>query len=285
MIRREKDKTRLAELENAEVYLRKAKSSRDDSSSSDFLLGMALRVIESHLPKVNIEKRRYYLTEAIHWFELAGSASDAGVLESRLRTLPTPVEVKPPEKVVSPPEQESTSIASPEKSAAADKSESRFSTLLKSGTVDDWLGSIGKAQDEGERADLRSALSLSTRDYAAPAYKSFLIACFESAIDRSSLLSLVDGADKLTRRFVEILCDLKDKGEIECFINDSPLDYTTKLLEILAGLKEADGPKTGKWEFQLSTGTTITVVSQTKKDQETGRVESYVFRRESPPTV
>jgi len=285
-MKREKDKTRLAELKNAERNLKESKSSKSDATSSDFLLGMALKVIESHLPEDRIEKRRYYLTEAINLFELAHSPSDARVLDSRLRRLPVQIEEpKEQEKTVSPPMEAPVSVGHLEKHSVPGRSENRFSTLLKSGTVDEWLGDIGEAQGEGERADLVNALSLSTRDNAAAGYRSFLIACFESTADRDSLLSLVHGADKPTRRFVEILCDLKDKGEIECFINDSPLEYVTKLLEILAGVKEVEGPRRNKWEFQLSSGTAITVVSHAKKDLETGRVESYVFTRESPSAV
>jgi len=284
IIRREKDRTRLAELENAERNLREAKKIMKDSpSSSDFLLGMALKVIESYLPEKSVERRRYYLTEAISRFELAGRTSDAGVLAARLQRLPPPAEEAIESKETGPLPEGKPEMAVPVgKPAAPEPHENTFPALLRSGTVDDWLEKL-EAQTEQGRRDIGETLSGNARYLPTTGYRSFLVACFESETDKGDLISFVEGTDKLTKRFVEILRELKEKGEIECFINDSPLDYAVKALDIVAGVKEGEGenPKRGTWEFQLSDGNTVAVTSSVNKDASTGRVEGYVFRLES----
>lgn len=276
---KQRDVMRQGSLKRARQNLENGKKSlQSDIKSADLSLARALKVIEDCLPADDVEEKRRYLIEGIRRFKSAGWRTDAAELEMRLAKLDASGPPEPPMEEVVPELGASRSTHALVPPVAPGRSEHRFQTLLKSGSVADWLASFAEAWDEEQKADLGGLLTRGSRDFSAPGYRAFLIACFETTTDREGLTSLVQRTDKPTKRFVETICDLKEGREVECFVSDSPLDYATKLLETLAGLKEGEGPKRGTWEFQLSTGTTVTVVSSVKKDPETGRAESYVFK-------
>lgn len=285
VLRKQLDVMRQGSLKRARQNLERAKRSLpSDVNLADLYLARALKVIEDCLPADDVREKRRYLIEGTRRFKSAGWRTDAAELEMRLAKL----DASGPSEAM---EEGLPNLEAPwptraqTASVPLGKSGHAFSTLLKSGSVADWLASFGGGWDEAQKADLGSLLSRSPRDFSAPGYRAFLIACFETTTDRDILASLVERADKPTKRFVETICDLKEGGEVECFVSDSPLEYVTKLLETLAGLKVEEGPKRGKWEFKLSTGTTVAVVSRVKKDPETGRAESYVFKLEAEPSV
>ena len=258
---------RQGSLKRARRNLENAKKSlQNDVKTADLSLARALKVIEDCLPADDVEEKRRYLIEGIRRFKSAGWRTDAAELEMRLAKLDASGPAEPPLEEEDSKLGESRSTHVPAPPVAPGRGEHRFSTLLKSGSVTDWLASFEEGWDEGEKADLGNLLTRSTRDFSAPGYRAFLIACFETTADREGVTSLVERADKPTKRFVETICDLKEGRQVECFVSDSPLDYVTKLLETLAGLKEGEGPKRGRWEFQLSTGTSVIVVSNVKKD-------------------
>jgi hypothetical protein len=285
MLPKQRDVLRQGSLKRARQNLENAKKSlQSDVKSSDLSLARALKVIEDCLPVDDVEERRRYLVEGIRRFKSAGWWTDAEELEMRLAKLDAAGPPGPPIEEEASSLQASRLTRAPAAPAVPGKSEHRFSALLKSGSVAEWLASFGGGWDEAEKTDLENLLSRGTRDFSAPGYRAFLIACFETTTDRDGLTSLVERADKPTKRFVETIYDLKEGRAVECFISDSPLGYVTKLVETLAGLKEDEGPKRGAWEFQLSTGRTVTIISSVKKDPETGRTESYVFKLEPAPS-